>query len=159
VIDDAPNCLTVGRKPATAWIVVTTGLLELPRTELEAVLAFEIGRVAELDVSLDTVVYACSARGFELWAATFGELDETSFLLAPFAVLLTPVVGGGMLLRAAALRMRARLAAGLPVRDFPPPGALAPPLRRLPPEPIDSRCTSRYQRYFTTCSRRPRFTS
>ena len=107
VIDDAPNCLTVGRNPKTAWIVVTTGLLDLPRTELEAVLAFEIGRVAELEVSFDTVVYACSARGFELWAAAFGEFDETSLLLAPFAVLLTPVVGGGMLLRAAALRTRA----------------------------------------------------
>jgi hypothetical protein len=111
VIDDAPNCLTVGRNPKTAWIVVTTGLLDLPRTELEAVLAFEIGRVAELEVSFDTVVYACSARSFELWAAAFDEFDETSVLLAPFAVLLTPVVGGGMLLRAAALRTRARLAA------------------------------------------------
>jgi Zn-dependent protease with chaperone function len=139
VIDDAPNCMTVGRKPATAWIVVTTGLLELPRTELEAVLAFEIGRVAELDVSLDTVVYACSARGFELWAATFGELDETSFLLAPFAVLLTPVVGGGMLLRAAALRMRARLADGLAVRYGRNPVALAHALRRILEDPAEVR--------------------
>jgi Zn-dependent protease with chaperone function len=139
VIDEAPNCMTVGRKPATAWIVVTTGLLELPRTELEAVLAFEIGRVAELDVSFDTVVYACSARGFELWAATFGELDETSFLLAPFAVLLTPVVGGGMLLRAAALRMRARLADGLAVRYCRNPVALAHALRRILEDPAEVR--------------------
>ena len=139
VIDDAPNCMTVGRNPATAWIVVTTGLLDLPRTELEAVLAFEIGRVAELDVSLDTVVYACSARGFELWAATFGELDETSFLLAPFAVLLTPVVGGGLLLRAAALRTRARLADGLAIRYCRNPVALARALRRILEDPAEVR--------------------
>jgi Zn-dependent protease with chaperone function len=139
VIDDAPNCLTVGRSPTTAWIVVTTGLLELPRTELEAVLAYEIGRVAELDVSFDTVVYACSARGFELWAATFGELDEMSLLLAPFAVVLTPVVAGGMLLRAAALRTRARLSDGLAVRYCRNPVALAHALRRILEDPAEVR--------------------
>jgi Zn-dependent protease with chaperone function len=139
VIDDAPNCLTVGRDPKSAWIVVTTGLLELPRAELEAVLAFEIGRIAEREVSFDTVVYACSARGFELWAAAFGELDETSVLLAPFAVLLTPVVGGGMLLRAAALRLRARLADGLAVRYCRNPVALAHALRRILEDPAEVR--------------------
>jgi Zn-dependent protease with chaperone function len=139
VIDDAPNCLTVGRNPKTAWIVVTTGLLDLPRTELEAVLAFEIGRIAELEVSFDTVVYACSARGFELWAAAFGEFDETSVLLAPFAVLLTPVVAGGMLLRAAALGSRARLADGLAVRYCRNPVALANGLRRILEDPAEVR--------------------
>jgi Zn-dependent protease with chaperone function len=135
VIDDAPNCLTVGRKPTTAWIVVTTGLLELPRAELEAVLAYEIGRVAELEVSFDTVVYACSARSLELWAAAFGEFDEASVLLAPFAVLLTPIVGGGMMLRAAALRTRARLSDGLAIRYSRNPVALAHALRRILEDP------------------------
>ena len=139
IVDDAPNCLTVGRHPETAWIVVTTGLLELPRDELEAVLAFEIGRIAEREVSFDTVVYACSARGFELWAAAFGEFDETSVLLAPFAVVLTPVVGGGMLLRAAALRSRARLADGLAVRYCRNPVALAHALRRILEDPAEVR--------------------
>jgi Zn-dependent protease with chaperone function len=139
VIDDAPNCLTVGRKPSTAWIVVTTGLLELPRPELEAVLAYEIGRVAELDVSLDTVVYACSARAFELWAGAFDEFDEMTLLLAPFAVLLTPVVGGSMLLRAVALRMRARLSDGLAIRYTRNPVALAHALRRILEDPAEVR--------------------
>jgi Zn-dependent protease with chaperone function len=139
IVDDAPNCLTVGRHPETAWIVVTTGLLELPRGELEAVLAFEIGRIAEREVSFDTVVYACSARGFELWTAAFGEFDETSVLLAPFAVVLTPVVGLGMLLRAAALRSRARLADGLAVRYCRNPVALAHALRRILEDPAEVR--------------------
>jgi Zn-dependent protease with chaperone function len=139
VIDDAPNCLTVGRDPRTAWIVVTTGLLELPRPELEAVLAYEIGRVAERDVSLDTLVYACSARGLELWAAAFDEFDEMTVLLAPFAVLLTPVVGGGMLLRAAALRTRARLSDGLAIRYCRNPVALAHALRHILEDPAEVR--------------------
>jgi Zn-dependent protease with chaperone function len=139
LIDDAPNCLTVGRKPTTAWIVVTTGLLDLPRAELEAVLAYEIGRVAEREVSFDTVVYACSARSLELWAGAFGEFDEASVLLAPFAVLLTPVVAGGMLLRAAALRTRARLSDGLAIRYTRNPVALAHALRRILEDPNEVR--------------------
>ena len=41
----------------------------LTKDELEAVLAYEIGRIAVLEVSLDTAVYACTARVFELWAS------------------------------------------------------------------------------------------
>ena len=132
VVDDAPNCLTVGRDPKHAWIVVTTGLLEsLPRAELEAVLAYEIGRVAELDVSLDTVVYACTARVFELWAGGFDDVDEVTFLLGPVAVLAAPLVVGGVLLRAVALRTRAKLSDGLAVRYCRNPVALAHGLRRI----------------------------
>ncbi len=73
--DPAPNCLTIGRRPETAWVIVTTGLVEsLTRDELEAVLAYEIGRIAVREVSLDTAVYACTARVFELWAAPFAGL-------------------------------------------------------------------------------------
>ena len=82
VIDDAPNCLTVGRTPDRAWIVVTTGLVErLPKRELEAVLAYELGRVVELEVSLDTVVYALTGKVFELWAAAFDDVDEDGMQL------------------------------------------------------------------------------
>jgi Zn-dependent protease with chaperone function len=132
VIDDAPNCLTIGRRPQTAWLVVTTGLLEvLPRAELEAVVAYEVGRVAELDVSLDTVVYACTARVFELWGGVFDEVDELSLLLAPLALLAAPVVLGGVVLRALALRTRAALSDGLAVRYCRNPVALARGLRRI----------------------------
>lgn len=139
VVDDAPNCLTVGRKPARAWIVVTTGLLALPPRELEAIVAYEVGRVAELDVSLDTVVYACTARGIELWALTFGDFDDASLLTAPLAVLVTPVVLGGLLLRGIALRNRTRLSDGLAVRYCRDPVALAHALRRLLDDPAEVR--------------------
>jgi Zn-dependent protease with chaperone function len=139
VVDDAPNCLSIGRTPARAWIVVTTGLLELPHRELEAVLAYEIGRVAELDVSLDTVVYACTARSVELWAVAFGDLDDTTFITAPVALLVTPVVACGLLLRALALRNRARLSDGLAVRYCRDPVALAAALRRIWEDPAQVR--------------------
>lgn len=132
VIDDAPNCLSVGRRPETAWVVVTTGLLDsLPRAELEAVLAYEIGRVADLDVSLDTVVYAATARIFELWAVAFDDLDESTFLYAPLAVVCIPTVLGGVALRALVLRAHARLSSALAVRYCRNPAALARALRRV----------------------------
>jgi len=139
-IDDAPNCLTVGRSPDSAWIVVTTGLLDtLPKRELEAVLAYELGRVVELEVSLDTVVYALTARTFELWAAAFADLHHLLLLALPFTIIVTPYVIACTLLRAAVLRNRAHLADGLAVRYCRNPVALARGLRRILEDPREVR--------------------
>jgi heat shock protein HtpX len=132
VIDDAPNCLTVGRSPDRAWIVVTTGLVDLlEKRELEAVLAYELGRVVELEVSFDTVVYALTGRTFEVWAAVFDDADEVTLLLLPLGLLALPFFLASVALRASALRNRARLADGLAVRYCRDPGALARALRRI----------------------------
>jgi len=140
VIDDAPNCLTIGRKPTTAWIVVTTGLLDLlPKRELENVLAYELGRVAELEVSLDTVVYALTARTFELWAAAFADLDEVSLLFAPLGVVALPFMLASAVLRGAVLKSRARLADGLAIRYCRNPLALTRALRHIYEDPREVR--------------------
>ena len=132
VIDDVPNCLTVGRTPTSAWIVVTTGLVEaLEHRELEAVVAYEIGRVVELEVSLDTVVYALTNRAFEVWTAAFSDFDEVALLLIPLAVLAAPLFLASVGLRSGVLRSRARLADGLAVRYCRDPGALARALRKV----------------------------
>jgi Zn-dependent protease with chaperone function len=135
VVDPAPNLLSIGRTPDTAWIVCTTGLLdELPPRELEAVLAYELGRVACQEVSLDTVVYACTARTFEVCAAML-QPHHGSLLLAPFAALALPLVGGCALLRRSALRAQARLSDGLAVQFCRDPVALLAALRRLDADP------------------------
>jgi heat shock protein HtpX len=140
VVDDAPNCLTVGRSPDTAWLVVTTGLVEtLPKRELEAVLAYELGRVTELEVSFDTVVYALTARTFEIWTAAFDDVDEVALLLLPLGLLALPFFLASLGLRGAALRNRARLADGLAVRSCRDPGALARALQRILDDPDDVR--------------------
>jgi len=132
IIDDAPNCLTIGRTPDRAWIVVTTGLVELlSKRELEAILAYELGRVVELEVSLDTAVYALTARTFEVWAAAFDDADEVALLLVPLGLLAVPFLLASVALRGAALRNRARLADGLAVRYCRDPGALARALRAI----------------------------
>ncbi|HPW17362.1 MAG TPA: M48 family metallopeptidase [Candidatus Aminicenantes bacterium] len=55
--DTAPNAFAAGRKPETASICVTTGLLEkLDRAELEGVVAHEMSHIKNYDVRLQTVV-------------------------------------------------------------------------------------------------------
>ncbi|MHC5065501.1 MAG: M48 family metallopeptidase, partial [Planctomycetota bacterium] len=56
VVDDpSPNAFATGRKPATAAVSVTTGLLKiLDRDELQGVVAHEIGHIKNRDVALMT---------------------------------------------------------------------------------------------------------
>jgi len=55
--DTAPNAFAAGRKPETAVICVTTGLLEkLARVELEGVVAHEMSPIKNFDVRLQTLV-------------------------------------------------------------------------------------------------------
>lgn len=53
ISDPVPNSFGVGIRPQESVIGVTTGLIEaLTRDELEAVLAYEVSRIASLDVAL-----------------------------------------------------------------------------------------------------------
>ncbi|MBN1169084.1 M48 family metallopeptidase [Candidatus Woesebacteria bacterium] len=55
--DSAPNAFATGRDPDHAVIVATTGLLsKLTRTELEGVIAHEMGHIKNYDVRLMSVV-------------------------------------------------------------------------------------------------------
>jgi heat shock protein HtpX len=72
VIDDAaPNAFGVGTRPESTVIGVTTGLVDaLSRDELEALLAFEITRVASWDVALCSWAVA-------LTGDAVGKLEDT----------------------------------------------------------------------------------
>ncbi|NQU45408.1 M48 family metallopeptidase [bacterium] len=54
--NDSPNAFAVGRKPETASVAVTSGLLrKLSRDELQGVIAHEIGHIRNLDVRFMTL--------------------------------------------------------------------------------------------------------
>lgn len=60
LIDDvAPNAFATGRKPETASVAATTGLLDMMTdSELEGVMAHEMGHVENFDIRLNTIVFA-----------------------------------------------------------------------------------------------------
>lgn len=59
VNDPSPNAFATGRKPELASVAATTGLLDLMTdSELEGVMAHEMGHVENYDIRLNTVVFA-----------------------------------------------------------------------------------------------------
>jgi Zn-dependent protease with chaperone function len=81
VEDPALNSFSVGRKPESALIVVTTGLVAaLTRDELEAVLAYELSRVASFDTALSTWTAGVTGRTIELY-------EQTDRILAKLALI------------------------------------------------------------------------
>jgi len=65
IIDDpAPNAFATGRKPDTAAVCATTGLLDIMSdTELEGVFAHEMGHVKNYDIRVSMVAfcYGCGS--------------------------------------------------------------------------------------------------
>jgi heat shock protein HtpX len=142
VEDPAPNAFATGLRPETSFVGVTTGLLRtMPKRELEAVIAHEIGHVRNRDTYLMTVaavfvgvialladiamralVYGGGRRRgpVVLIAAIVG------FLLAPYAALL---------LRLALSRRREFLADATAAELLNDPEAMALALRRLQADP------------------------
>ncbi|HEY7874628.1 MAG TPA: M48 family metalloprotease [Actinomycetota bacterium] len=82
VDDPALNSYSVGRKPETAVIVVTTGLVQrLTRDELEAVLAYELSRVSSLDTALSTWTASVTGRTIELYETTDRILAKLALII------------------------------------------------------------------------------
>lgn len=60
--DPAPNAFATGRNPKTSSVAVTTGLLEImDDTELEGVIAHEMGHVKNYDIRVSLVAFAMVA--------------------------------------------------------------------------------------------------
>lgn len=66
ISDAAPNSFGIGTRPHNTLVAVTTGLIAiLTRDELEAVLAYEVSRIASYDIALATWTVALTGRAID----------------------------------------------------------------------------------------------
>lgn len=103
--DPAPNAFATGRNKDNAVVAVTTGLLPLlSKSELEGVLAHELGHIGNRDMLLQTVIVVFAGvislvADMALRASMFGGDGEkknpiflvlgiAAFILAPFAAMI-----------------------------------------------------------------------
>jgi heat shock protein HtpX len=119
--DPAPNAFATGRDPNHSAVCATSGLLEMmDDSELEGVLAHELGHIKNYDIRVSTIAFALVGVismiadfffRFTLWGG--GDDDEGSnnnlfFVLAIVAAILAPIAAS--LLQLAISRRREYLA-------------------------------------------------
>jgi heat shock protein HtpX len=98
--DPAPNAFATGRKPEASAVCATTGLLQIMNdTELEGVIAHEMGHIKNYDMRVNTIAFALvgiiSMIADMFWHITwFGGDDRDTppwmQVLAIVAVILAP---------------------------------------------------------------------
>ncbi len=120
VIDDpAPNAFATGRDPAHASVTATTGLLDMMTdTELEGVMAHELGHVKNYDIRVSMIAFALVAvvsiiADIMLRMAWFRDRDDRDngglfLVLGLVGAILAPLVA--MLIQLAISRKREYLA-------------------------------------------------
>lgn len=116
--DPAPNAFATGRNKDNAVIGVTTGLLPLlSKSELEGVLAHELGHIGNRDMLLQTVIVVFASAltllaDIALRLSMFGGRDEKKniifVVLSILALILAPIAA--MIIRLAISRQREFLA-------------------------------------------------
>jgi heat shock protein HtpX len=144
IVDDpAPNAFATGRKPELASVAATTGLLDMMTdSELEGVMAHEMGHVENYDIRLNTIVFALVvAIGFivdilmrMMWFGG-GRRNNNSggnpimLIVGLAALVLSPIIAA--LIQAAISRQREYLADATGAMTTRHPEALATALGKL----------------------------
>jgi heat shock protein HtpX len=138
ISDPAPNAFATGRDPQHAVVAATTGLLEiLDDSELEGVMAHELGHVRNYDIRLSMVVFGLVvAIGFIsdlfLRMAFFGRGNNGNPIVLVFglvAMLIAPLVAS--LVQLAVSRQREYLADATGAMTTRHPDALARALLKI----------------------------
>lgn len=141
IIDDpAPNAFATGRDPAHAIVATTTGMLDIMTdSELEAVMAHEMGHVGNYDIRLAMIVFGLvSAIGFlsEIVFRMFargGDRDNDSspavMIIGLVVLILAPIVAA--IVQMAISRQREYLADATSALTTRNPESLASALEKL----------------------------
>jgi heat shock protein HtpX len=140
VNDPAPNAFATGRDPKHAHVAATTGLLEiLNDTELEGVMAHEMGHVQNYDIRVMMIVFACVSiigllGDFLLRIMWFGGDDDEggspiALVLAVVLAIVAPVIA--TLVQLAVSRRREFLADATGALTTRYPDGLASALKKI----------------------------
>lgn len=141
IIDDpAPNAFATGRDPNHAIVAATTGILELMSdSELEGVMAHELGHVQNYDIRVSMMAFGLvSAIGLisdlVLHALFFSNSDNRNippyfYLIAIVIVILAPIMAA--IIQMAISRQREYLADGTGAMTTRNPEGLASALAKL----------------------------
>lgn len=140
VNDPAPNAFATGRDPEHAYVAATTGLLDvLDDSELEGVMAHEMGHVQNYDIRVGMIVYGLVvAVGFIadlfLRMAFFGGRDNRGgnpivIVFGLAAMIIAPLIA--TVVQAAVSRQREFLADATGAMTTRNPDALASALEKI----------------------------
>lgn len=144
VNDPAPNAFATGRDPAHAYVAATTGLLDImDDSELEGVMAHEMGHVQNYDIRVSMIVFGLVvAIGFVadifLRLSFFGGRSNDRnngggnpvvLIFGIAAMIVAPLVAAGV--QAAISRQREYLADATSAMTTRNPDALASALQKL----------------------------
>jgi heat shock protein HtpX len=140
VNDSAPNAFATGRDPQHAHVAATTGILELLNdTELEGVMAHEMGHIQNYDIRVMMIVFACVSviglmSDFLLRMMWFGGDDDDggsplAIILALVLAIVAPIVAS--LVQLAVSRRREFLADATGALTTRYPEGLASALRKI----------------------------
>lgn len=139
VNDPAPNAFATGRDPEHAIVAATTGLLEIMTdSELEGVMAHELGHVRNYDIRVSMIVYGLTVAvgmiaDMLMRMAFFGRSNNNSnpivLVFGLVAMLVAPLVAS--LVQLAVSRQREYLADATGALTTRHPEALASALHKL----------------------------
>jgi heat shock protein HtpX len=140
--DPAPNAFATGRDPSHSAVCVTTGLMDIMEdTELEGVLAHEMGHVKNYDVRVNIIAFALTAvigllADVMLRMSWFSSGDNDNdngnqlfFILGIVAAVLAPIVA--TLIQLAVSRQREYLADATGAMTTRYPEGLASALEKI----------------------------
>ncbi len=162
IIDDpAPNAFATGRDPRHAIVAATTGLLEIMNdTEVEAVMAHEMGHVKNYDIRVSMIAFGLvSAIGFLsdmiLHMMFFGGDNDNRNIPAPMYIIgiilivLAPVMAA--IIQMAISRQREYLADATGAMTTRHPEGLASALEKLRDhgQPMKTQSTSTAHLFFS----------
>lgn len=136
----APNAFATGRNPANSAVAVTQGLLRLlPREEVEAVIAHELGHIKNRDTLIMTVAATLAGAlsmlaNMAMWSSLLGGRSEDEEegahpLAGLLGILIAPIAAS--LIQMAISRSREFIADADAARISGNPLALASALRRI----------------------------